>query len=257
MIYSYKKGSVSAKELAIALGTKQIKLEGSKFKGAPHKVVINWGNSTLSDEVAKCNVINRDTSIATNKLKFFNAIADYNDTQLDDAKINIPEFGTDLAFARSVLLNNERLYVRHLLTGHSGEGITILDNIGVIPLAPLYVQGIRKDQEYRVHVSTFSDEVFVQRKASKQGHERDPLDWLIRNHDNGFVFVSEPDAVGELPEGMVEMCKQVLGAVGLDFGAIDVTTERKTGKVVVLEANTACGLAPRTLEYYTKIFKGE
>jgi hypothetical protein len=38
--------------------------------------------------------------------------------------------------------------VRHKLTGHSGEGIELVDNPQDLPNAPLYVQYIKKEQEY-------------------------------------------------------------------------------------------------------------
>ena len=57
-IFPYKKGSESAKALGEAIGARRIKSEGSRFKGSPEKVVINWGSSELPEEVMKCKAIN-------------------------------------------------------------------------------------------------------------------------------------------------------------------------------------------------------
>src|SRR3546814_16255417 len=75
-LYPYKKGSKGANELSKALGIKQVKLTNSKFKGSEDKLVINWGNSAVSDEVGKCTVLNKQEAVAlaTNKLSFFQAI---------------------------------------------------------------------------------------------------------------------------------------------------------------------------------------
>ena len=76
IIYPYKPGSASSKALAEALGIKRISHKNSKFKGNPDKVVINWGASKVSEEVAKCTIINHPDAVAkaANKLSFFKAM---------------------------------------------------------------------------------------------------------------------------------------------------------------------------------------
>src|SRR5690606_28831806 len=76
IIYPYKPGSASSKALADALGIKRISHKNSKFKGNADKVVINWGASKVSEEVAKCTIINHTDAVAkaANKLSFFKAM---------------------------------------------------------------------------------------------------------------------------------------------------------------------------------------
>lgn len=76
IIYPYKPGSTSSKALADALGIKRISHKNSKFRGNADKVVINWGASKVSEEVAKCTIINHPDAVAkaANKLSFFKAM---------------------------------------------------------------------------------------------------------------------------------------------------------------------------------------
>ena len=77
IIYPYKPASESSKALAQALGIKRISHTNSRFKGAADKVVINWGASKVSDEVAKCNILNKPDAVAigSNKLSFFQKVS--------------------------------------------------------------------------------------------------------------------------------------------------------------------------------------
>lgn len=246
-IYPYNNNSESVSSLKVKIpGVKTIKLEGSRFIGNPDKLVVNWGNSFNNPEIAKCKVLNKPEKVAfaTNKKNFF-----------DLAKaigINVPEYTVDRHVAYAWLRNEgTTVVVREKLTGHSGEGIVLLDNIPSFDdydhsRAKIYVKYIPKKEEYRVHV--FCGEVIdVQRKSTRDGEQ--PVDWRVRNHANGFIFTR---GNANPPEGIVEQAKKSVIEAGLDFGAVDVIYNAHHKKAYVLEVNTAPGLEGTTLEVYAR-----
>lgn len=257
-IFPYKAGSASAKVLSAELTAKRIKLEGSAFKGSPKKTVINWGASAVSDEVAKCNIINppEAVALASNKLKFFEKVDDSNDNIYEEDEdfddiVNFPSFTTSKRTAARWLNSGKVVVERHKLTGNSGEGIRLVENEDDLQTAPLYVQYVPKKQEYRVHVAN-GMVVDLQRKARRRDVADEDINWRIRNHDNGFIFQRNDLVVPpQVERQAVNACK----AVGLDFGAVDIVFNDHQQKAFVLEINTAPGLTGSTLEGYVKRFK--
>src|SRR5690554_22034 len=189
LIYPYRKGSKSVKALR-ENGFRSIKLENSRFKGRANKTVINYGSSALPEEVLKCRVINSPEAVskASNKLLAFKAMAEHG--------VSVPRF-TESPVDAAVW--NRDVVVRHKLTGHSGEGIKIVDaDHRFMPEAPLYVEYIKKKHEYRVHV--FMGEVIdVQRKARKLDVPDEEVNWQVRNLDGGFIYAREGVEIDEEP----------------------------------------------------------
>lgn len=246
MLYPYKKGSNSAKLLAAAIGVKQIKTEGSKFKGSKNKTVINWGASTLPDEVEKCNVINNAEAVklASNKLAFFKAV---------EGNLQIPDFTTDVNVAKKWLEEGGKILGRTKLSGHSGEGIyyyDCLENFNNVnhDKFKLFVRYIPKKDEYRVHV--VGDKVVdIRRKAARKDIHPDQVNWKIRSYGNGFVFAKEGvDADKQVYEQSLEAIR----LCGLDFGAVDIVWNNFYKKAYVLEINTAPGLEGSTVDVYAE-----
>lgn len=244
-IYPYRKGSKSVRALR-GEGFKSIKLENSRFKGRANKTVINYGSSRLPEEVLKCRVLNSPEAVskAANKLIAFRAMAEHG--------VSVPLFTEDPQDVQGKLDNGTTVVVRHKLTGHSGEGIEIIHGDVDIPVAPLYVEYIKKKQEYRIHV--FMGEVIdVQRKARKLDVPDEEVNWQVRNLDGGFIYAREGVEIDEEPR------LQALAAVealGLDFGAVDLIWNEHSDSYYVLEVNTAPGLTGTTLEKYVEAFKG-
>lgn len=244
LIYPYRKGSKSVRALREG-GFKSIKLENSRFKGRANKTVINYGSSKLPEEVLKCRVINSPEAVskAANKLLAFKAMAEYG--------VRVPRFTESPVEAQGIVGQSD-VVVRHKLTGHSGEGIEIVKMLDYLPEAPLYVQYIKKKEEYRVHV--FMGEVIdVQRKARKLDVPDEEVNWQVRNLDGGFIYAREGVGLAEEP------CLQAIAAVealGLDFGAVDIIWHERSDTYYVLEVNTAPGLTGTTLEKYVEAFKG-
>lgn len=249
-IYPYKAGSNSVRNLKQGLGAKAIKLEGSNFSGALNKIVINWGNSTPNSEVDKCLVMNNPENIArvSNKLSFFEHVKD---------KCRIPSFTTDKSVASVWLETGKTVVVREKLTGHSGEGIVIIEdqtdwNNYNHNNAKMYVLYVPKKQEYRIHI-VGDNVVLVQRKAKRHDVHPDMVNYKVRNHSNGFVFVKNEDHTP--PDDVIEQAKLAIDASDLDFGAVDVVWNEYRQEATVLEINSAPGLEGTTVDTYIEALK--
>lgn len=241
-IYPYKMASQSAKALAQALGVKRLKPEGRMIA----ETFINWGASKIKREYAhNVGIYNHPDSVAVaaNKLKTFMAL---------DQIVPIPDYTTDIVEAKEWLNSGITVVERHTLTGHSGEGIRLVefdDDLSVD--AKLYVQYIKKEHEHRLHV--FRDEVFfIQRKARALGVPDDNVNWKVRNHANGFIYANKDI---ELPKVAHNMATNSIAALGLDFGAVDMIYNARQNKFYVLEINTAPGLSGTTLDKYVEKLK--
>lgn len=239
-IYPYRQGSKSAKALATGLGGRVLRLEGSTFVPRHNDVIINWGSSQCPP--FEPTLINWEiaTRKASNKRLSFEALA--------KEGVSTPSF----AATKDSVSWDGLVVVRHKLTGHSGEGIEIVNhNAGAddLPDAPLYVQYIPKKDEYRVHIIGTSI-IAVQRKARRL--EVEEPNWRVRNHANGFVFVRNDV---NAPESVLSEATKAIAALGLDFGAVDVIWNEKQGAAYVLEVNTAPGLEGQTVDDYVNGFK--
>ena len=249
-LYPYKNGSQGAKALAEGIGIKQIKKEGSKFKGSSEKLVINWGNSMSTEEIDKCAILNKPAAVAicSNKLSFFRHIYAANERANFETYTEIPSFTTSRNDALIWLEDGLKIVCRTVLNGHSGEGIVIAENQNQLVDAPLYVEYRPKKTEYRVHV--LNDRVVdVQRKARDHSIPEDQVNWQVRNHQFGFVFVRD-EQPENIPRNVLTQALAAVKMVGLDFGAVDVIWNAKHSKATVLEINTAPGLTGTTLEGY-------
>lgn len=254
-VFPYKPGSNSARELAQALGLRRISHTNSRFRGREEKLVINWGASRVPEEVAKCTVINQPDAVAkaSDKLQFF-----------QNAECRKPDYTTDVEQAIEWCREGATVVARTVLNGHSGQGIVLLEEDDTGEIEGLYVEGVvraplftayvKKRNEYRVHV--FRGEVIdVQRKARRQEVPDEQVNWKIRNHDNGFVFARNGDAIGDVPNDCLVQAISAVDSLGLDFGAVDVIYNEREASAYCLEVNTAPGLAGTTVESYVRAFE--
>lgn len=241
-LYSYNQGSKSAKALAKALGIKRIKHEGKplQVRGG----LINWGSSGFVRNIVHDGIFNPPdcVAVAVNKLQSFNALK---------GRVSIPDFTEDAVEASKWLAEGVTVVARTKLTGHSGEGIILVEKGQELPHAPLYVKYVPKTDEYRLHV--FRDKVFfVQQKKRNKYIPDDKVDWKVRNHGNGFIYAHKDVDVNDIAKSCAIMAIKTLG---LDFGAVDIIYNKKQDRFYVLEVNTACGLEGTTLEKYVEVFK--
>lgn len=242
-IFPYRQKSRSANRLAQVLGGKVMNIK-TMIIPQTWDVVINWGSSECPYGV-DVRVLNRPSAIrtASNKREAFRV--------LQQAGVQIPAFATSKADVSWEGLT----VVRHKLTGHSGEGIELVDDKAALPVAPLYVEYIPKKDEYRIHVIGTSITT-IQRKGARSDFDGKP-DFKVRNHKNGFVFVRQSDVGGPItpPLEVLEQARAAIAALGLDFGAVDIVWNEKAKKAYVLEVNTAPGMEGTTIAEYAAGFK--
>lgn len=252
-VLPYRQGSRSARALADALGGRVLRLEGSRFRPRRDDVIVNWGytENHLVMAYPTGRWLNGSGHIrqASNKLNFFRLMA------RENADI-IPEFWTNQG---DIPDDAFPIVCRTILAGHSGAGIVIADRRDDLVPAPLYVKYIKKQEEYRIHVGqTHRVEapsiqvIAVQRKARRTDTPDAEVNWQVRNHHNGFVFVR--GGVNP-PPSVISVAESALRASGLDFGAIDVIWNARQERAYVLEINTAPGLEGQTIEDYANFFR--
>lgn len=243
----YKMGSASSKALAERIGIKRIKREGSRYKPKPGDTIINWGcgEGFPQNLLGVCRVLNNPAAVAvaTNKLKFFRHVG--------TEKVSVVNWYTDRDVARELTTTGEVIVCRTKLQGSSGEGIVLATTPDEVVAAPLYTVYKKKKSEWRVHISG-EEVIFIQEKVRKKDVPDEEVNWLIRNHSNGFVFAHKDR---NPPACVVEQAGAAVAALGLDFGAVDVIFNSHENKAYVLEVNCAPGLEGETLERYAQSFK--
>lgn len=245
IVWPYKLGSVGAKELAAALGTKRVRTVG-KYRPRMGDLVINWGNARVpawpyAHGVVMLN-IPRSVNIAGNKL---NALL-----CMRQANVSVPKFAVTRDDLLQQLGGFKPMVLRHVLRGTAGEGAQYVETeqqLNEAVIAPLYVEYIKKTAEYRVHV--FGGKVIdYAKKVKRRGVENNAK---IRNLHNGWVFARNDVAlIAEVEEQAVA----AVTALGLDFGAVDVIWNQKRG-AYVLEVNTAPGLQGTTIKSYANAIR--
>lgn len=278
-IYPYKVGSKSVKKLNDALGGLIIKTAGSRYRYRIGHTVINWGNSQVPDWYTDdVKILNKPQAVAltVDKLKTFQELS---------GRVPTVEWTDDIDKAEEWLAEGEKVFVRHKLNGHSGDGIQLFDghisdvfrtvteflnelemydvvqqlldtegNLS-LPPAPLYTKGVVNDGEYRVHV--FNGEVILYQKKSRRVDEDgnviepDGEEDDVRNLASNWVYRTQH--LHRLTR-IEELAVRAIEALGLDFGAVDIIMD-EDGNVFVLEVNSAPGISnTETGEAYIRAF---
>lgn len=244
-LYGYKKCSASLKAIQSKLrekGYHAVRRDKDDPRVPKHNdVVLVWGSNHIPHWQPR-HYINTPDAVAnaTDKLKCL--------TILKENEVAIPEFTTDLEVAKTWIAKSW-IVCRKLLRASGGKGIQLAKQDSELCSAPLYVKYRRKDKEYRIHVfkGTIID-MQEKRKRTTDG-DADAFNSYIRNHSNGWVFCR-----GDVdpPDDVLNEAAKAIEALKLDFGAVDVIYNSKTGKTYVLEVNTAPGLTGTTLDNYIK-----
>lgn len=247
-IYPYKLASEGARSLRNTLSAilpYRVKLvhPDGRFNPRRTDLVINWGNTAFPTSWkwdAKDFNHPKDVQLACNKLSAFWAFKNHD--------VPTPEWTVDQNEAQDWVNNGFTVIVRHLLTGHSGQGIEVVSE-GEVPKAPLYTKYKKKRAEYRVHV--FQGEVIdtCQKKKLTEANRAGAVNTLIRNHSTGWVFCR--DGIVPCP-AREELAVKAVQALGLDFGAVDIIYNEHKNQHYVLEGNTAPGLEGTTLAKYAE-----
>ena len=252
-ILPYRAGSRGASELARGLGGLCLRLTGSRFRPRYSDVLINWGNTTGFPfniprvmGVPQCQVLNDPESIrdASNKRTFFERM------QANDCQDIIPRFYTNRA---DIPDDAFPIVARTILAGHSGDGIVICDDRDSLVNAPLYVEYIKKQSEFRIHVGAVNGQsIIISEQQKKRRDDHANPNWQIRNHQNGFIYARENIQV---PDQVRAVAQRALLATNLDFGAVDVIWNAHRQRAYVLEINTAPGITGTTVTDYVSFFE--
>jgi glutathione synthase/RimK-type ligase-like ATP-grasp enzyme len=247
-IYPYKMASKSARALRDGLSSslgyrvKLVRPDG-RFRPRRGDTVINWGNSIFPNWDWKDeNDINKPFAIkaAANK---YNAFTDFK-----TANIQTPDWTINQNEAQTWLNDGATVFVRHVLTGHSGQGIEVVSE-GELPHAPLYTKYKKKRHEYRVHV--WKGEVIdtQQKRKSREANNAGAVNTLIRNHSNGWVFCHN-DVTPDIRRDTLAI--QSVQALGLSFGGVDIIYNEHEDQYYTLEVNSAPGLEGITVNKYVQ-----
>lgn len=246
-LFAYNANSEGAAELCEALDIRRIRHQNSNYVGSPQKTVINWGSSTLPAPVLRSRVLNTPAvlSLMSNKRTFFEA--------MEDTDCRVPEWTVESNIANHWIMQGNTVCARAILNGHSGNGLTVHGpNVVPLPRVPLYTKYVKKKAEYRIHFVN-GEVIDIQRKIRRPDYAG-PVNWHIRNHDNGFIFVR--NGVREaLPQDVLTQAMHCIANSGLDFGAVDVIYNEQQDQAYVLEVNTAPGLTGETVVNYANAFR--
>ena len=246
-LFAYNPNSEGASELCGALGIRRIRHQNSNYIGNANKTVINWGASNLPAPVLRSRILNPpvNVSLMSNKRSFFEA--------MEDTDCRVPEWTINIGAAHVWIMEGHTVCARAILNGHSANGLTIHQaDLTPLPRVPLYTKYEKKKAEYRIHF-VGGQVIDIQRKI-KRPDFAGTVNWHIRNHDNGFIFVR--NGVREaLPQDVMVQAMHCIENCGLDFGAVDVIYNEQQDHAYILEVNSAPGLQGETTLNYANAFR--
>ena len=245
MIFPYTQGSAGAKAIAEELSGKRILRSGSSYVPKDEDVIINWGASDCPFPQA----LNYGTKAVTNKIAFFDRLKNKGLTPRYTTSREAAEFMTFPVFCRTTV------------EGKDGEGIVVAQNASELVPAKLYVEGVKKTKEFRIHVGRLpngeSTIIGVQQKfvpdlnvlahSSVWAGDGTNFVWTV----NG-LSVSPPTPVPSVALKAFDEFPE------LTFGAFDVVYEEVglgQARAYVLEINSAPTVTPKTAEKYGEFFR--
>ena len=210
----------------------------------PYKVnkIIRWGSvREIPDEVEFSKVYNdiHRIRLVSDKLRCRKWLA--------DRDIPVTTLGHDLY----PCIGRTRYH-------HGGNGFWLCQtpydvDQAKIEGADYFSQYYPKQKEYRVHIGkNIEGEYKVILYSEKVGDKYGSVIW---NHDNGFEF--EHLDRGERRKDIINLAKDAIETVGLDFGCVDIGSNPLYSQLppaVVFEINTAPALSPLGIKKYSEYF---
>lgn len=226
---------------------KAIRRSASRYRQRSTHLVINWGMGANPKGFTLLNDID-GVNKARNKQRCFDELAGSGLVEY------IPDTTTNRITARNwIEREGNKVFSRTTLSGRSGAGIVVANDIDSLVSAPLYVKGIENiSREIRVHV--FKDSVIDFAQKKRMNSER--LEELgitanpnIKNLNNGYIFARAGVAI---PRIAMEVAVDSINALGLDFGAVDIILSSRGGNEwpYILEVNTAPGITGSSVLKY-------
>lgn len=245
MIFPYTQGSAGAKAIAEELSGKRILRTGSSYVPKPEDVIINWGASDCPFPQA----LNYKTKEVTNKIAFFDRLKNKGLTPRYTTSREAAEFMQFPVFCRTTV------------EGKDGEGIVVAQNADELVQAKLYVEGVKKTKEFRVHVGRNPDGVTCEIIGIQQKFVPD-LNALAHSSvwagdGTNFVWTVNGAPVLMPPSVRDVVTKAFAEFPELTFGAFDVVYKADDWNPVayVLEINSAPTVTPKTAEKYGAFFR--
>lgn len=238
------RGSRAARVLARSLGVLTLR-RPTRYRPAGNDTIINWGCTEQRFDDRYYLNKPRNVAVACNKRDTYRTLGDLE---------YVPRNTCDAFLAQEWLGEGRTLLARHTLTGYGGAGMELVtpDHVPDVLNAPLYVEYVKKQYEYRVHV-VGGRPIHVQQKRLRDGVEKDDMTFKIRNANRGWVFCIE-DVVA--PDAVLASSVEAVELLGLDFGAVDIGWNTHYQRATMYEVNTAPGLnSPTCIEAYVRAFR--
>lgn len=243
-VFPYKTGSESAKALTDALDGKRVLRQGSSYVYKSDHLLINWGAS----DCPYVQALNSDVTEVINKITFYKKLAGMGVT---------PKFATTKPAALAAL--DFPIFCRTQTAGHDGSGIVIADDASQLVTAPLYVEGVDKTSEYRIHMGRHKDGTVLilgQQIKKKTQTQPDGLDPRIWTGDSVTLRWTLNNAPVSAPNAVLEVATKAFGAFpGLSFGALDIVYHQPSQRAYVVEINSAPIATEKTTKMYADFFK--
>lgn len=208
---------------------------GSRF-------VINWGVNAYPTNWRQRRISFSNTPEAVENCR--NKIATF--MSLDEAQLtnDVIQWTRDRHQAEEWLERDNKLVVRHTVTGHSGAGIQIVRTGTAVPAAPLYTRYFRKQAEYRLHVA-FGRVILIQQKRRRNGANHEGDEALVRTHANGYVFAHNDLScdIRNYRDSLSELALRACRGIGANHCAVDVlVNHEQDNRIAIVEINSAPAL---------------
>lgn len=224
--------------------------------------VARSGNNGIPVSVIKC--LNRDITTISNKLTFFNNYGTAGNLTDLPAYWRPTVSDAEAQMLRVFLSTGGKVVERQKLNASGGEGIRILRRLQDFDNhAPqhLYVQYIKKAEEYRVHFAGNNIIAIQQKRLRRDAEGQEMIEgankFEVRNLQTGWVFCRQDVTLPPNARALVERFIPRLREKGIDFGAIDLIYNQRNNAGYVLEVNSAPGCEGQTVIDYANYFKQE
>lgn len=244
-IVPYKHASAGARHLKKALDAVlpyEVIREQPDYYIKSNEWIINWGAGHFrgykEEGATGTRILNpaHKLCICINKIDFFRA--------MDAEGVNIPKWTTSSTTAAKWVAGGVKTYCRTEIEGKDGSGIVVARKQSELVSSPLYTQAVDATEEYRVHI--FQHKPIFDLEKWKEHATQTEKD--IRTGGMGWIYVR--DTV--VPDGAKAEAIKASKALGMDFCAVDLLYNTKTGQGTVLEMNSAPELGPWTSKAYAK-----
>jgi hypothetical protein len=244
-IFPYTQHSEGAKALAEELEGKRILREGSNYKYKDGDCIINWGASDCPYPQA----LNHKVGDVIDKLAFFKRLKGTGLT---------PAYATSKTNAAAAL--TFPVFCRTKTKGRDGAGIVVADKASELVSAPLYVEGINKASEFRIHVGRLPNGEITVIGAQKKIHlatptgENIPKDSRIWCGDAVKLVWKVSGQPAYIPPAVTQVVTEAMKHFPeLAFGGFDAIFDGS--KAYVVEINSAPMATPETMRLYGDFFK--